>query len=76
MTMLTEKQHALNEGHDWDFSDLRAIFISCTLKRSPEVSHTEGLAAIAMEIMRRNGVKVELWNNLRSTFARKAPAKG
>jgi YidC/Oxa1 family membrane protein insertase len=27
-------------------------------------------------IMRRNGVKVELWDNLRSTFARKAPAKG
>jgi YidC/Oxa1 family membrane protein insertase len=27
-------------------------------------------------IMRRNGVKVELWDNLRTTFARKAPAKG
>jgi YidC/Oxa1 family membrane protein insertase len=27
-------------------------------------------------IMRKNGVKVELWDNLRSTFARKAPAKG
>ena len=27
-------------------------------------------------IMRRNGVKVELWDNLRNTFARKAPAKG
>ncbi len=27
-------------------------------------------------IMRKNGVKVELWDNLRNTFARKAPAKG
>lgn len=27
-------------------------------------------------IMRRNGVKIELWDNLRSTFNRKSPAKG
>jgi YidC/Oxa1 family membrane protein insertase len=27
-------------------------------------------------IMRKNGVKVELWDNLRATFAKKAPAKG
>jgi YidC/Oxa1 family membrane protein insertase len=27
-------------------------------------------------IMRKNGVKVELWDNLRGTFAKKAPAKG
>ena len=57
---LTDKQEALNEGSTWDFSDLRAMFINCTLKRSPEVSHTEGLARISMEIMRRNGVTVEL----------------
>ncbi|MGZ8765307.1 MAG: flavodoxin family protein [Acidimicrobiia bacterium] len=44
----------------WDFSDLRALFISCTLKRSPEPSNTEGLAEIAMEIMRRNGIGVDL----------------
>jgi multimeric flavodoxin WrbA len=50
----------LSEQERWDFSDLRALFISCTLKRSPDVSHTEGLAAISMEIMRRNGVEVEL----------------
>ena len=28
---------------DHDFSGLRAMFINCTLKRSPELSHTEGL---------------------------------
>jgi YidC/Oxa1 family membrane protein insertase len=27
-------------------------------------------------IMKRHGVKVELWDNLRNTFARKAPVKG
>ena len=26
-----------------DFTGLRAMFINCTLKRSPEPSHTEGL---------------------------------
>ena len=56
---LTDKQEALNEGSTWDFSDLRALFINCTLKKSPELSHTEGLARISMEIMRRNGVEVD-----------------
>ena len=27
-------------------------------------------------IMRRNGVKIELWDNLRATFSRKSPVKG
>jgi multimeric flavodoxin WrbA len=44
----------------WDFSDLRALFINCTLKRSPAVSNTEGLADLSMTIMRRTGVQVEL----------------
>jgi multimeric flavodoxin WrbA len=43
-----------------DFSDLRALFISCTLKRSPEVSNTEGLAQISIDIMRKQGVAVDL----------------
>ncbi len=42
-----------------DFSALRALFIHCTLKRSPDVSNTEGLAAISVEVMRRQGVAVE-----------------
>src|ERR1043166_5081418 len=57
---LTEKQDELCRDSQWDFSDLRALFISCTLKRSPEPSHTEGLASISMEIMRRNDVQVDL----------------
>jgi multimeric flavodoxin WrbA len=38
---------------------LRALFVNCTLKRSPEVSHTAGLAAISTAIMRANGVEVD-----------------
>ncbi len=43
-----------------DFSDLRALFISCTLKPSPQVSHTEGLAAKSIAILRTQGVHVDL----------------
>jgi len=57
---LNEMQEELCRQTRWDFSDLRALFISCTLKRSPEVSNTEGLAEISMEIMRRQGIAVEL----------------
>ena len=48
-----------DEQDQWDFSDLSALFINCTLKRSPEVSNTQGLAEIAIGIMRRQGVAVE-----------------
>jgi len=57
---LDVRQDELSHTHEWDFSNLRALFLSCTLKRSPEVSHTEGLAKISMEIMRRNHVNVEM----------------
>lgn len=43
-----------------DFTGLRATFISCTLKRSPEPSHTEGLVETSAAIMRKHGVEVEL----------------
>jgi multimeric flavodoxin WrbA len=41
------------------FADLKAIFINCTLKRSPELSHTEGLMRISMSIMEKQGVAVD-----------------
>jgi multimeric flavodoxin WrbA len=43
----------------WDFSDLKAMFIHCTLKKSPEVSNTEGLARISVDIMKKHGVSVD-----------------
>lgn len=56
---LTEKQEELCTQSTWDFSDLFALFINTTLKRSPETSNTRGLIDISAEIMRRNGVAVE-----------------
>ncbi len=44
----------------WDFSDLKAMFLNCTLKPSPELSHTEGLINISRAIMEKNGVAVEV----------------
>lgn len=44
----------------WDFSGLKALFLSCTLKKSPELSHTEGLAKISRAILEKNKVKTEL----------------
>jgi len=44
----------------WDFSDLQALFINTTLKKSPELSHTQGLMDISAEIMRRQGVEVTM----------------
>jgi multimeric flavodoxin WrbA len=57
---LTSRQIKLCDDSIWDFSDLSAVFLNCTLKRTPEVSHTEGLMKISMEIMEANGVAVEL----------------
>jgi multimeric flavodoxin WrbA len=44
---------------DPDFSDLRAVYVSCTLKPSPEPSHTEGLMRTSAAIMRDHGVAVD-----------------
>jgi multimeric flavodoxin WrbA len=56
---LNEKQMEMIESSTTDYSDLRALFINCTLKRSPERSHTQGLMDLSEEIMRRDGVEVE-----------------
>ena len=56
---LNAMQEELCQQSQWDFSDLRAMFINCTLKRSPEISNAQGLASISMEIMRRQGVTVD-----------------
>jgi len=47
---------------DWpvDYGDLRALYVNCTLKRSPDVSNTQGLADLSVELMRRRGVTVDV----------------
>jgi multimeric flavodoxin WrbA len=42
-----------------DFSDLSALYINCTLKRSPEPSNTQGLMDLSMSIMEKQGVAVD-----------------
>lgn len=43
----------------FDFSDLSALFINCTLEKSPGKSHTQLLVDISQDIMKTNGVKTE-----------------
>ena len=45
---------------DVDYSDLRAVFLNGTLKRSPEVSNTEGLIAIGRHILDALGVRTDV----------------
>jgi len=44
----------------WRFDNLRALFINCTLKRSPERSHTQGLIERSVAIMTKHGVAVDV----------------
>ena len=42
-----------------DYSDLKALYVNCTLKKSPELSHTQGLIDRSVSLMRAQGVKVD-----------------
>lgn len=42
-----------------DFSNLKAIYINCTLKKSPLTSHTANLIRVSKAIMEKEGVAVE-----------------
>ena len=46
-----------NKSHD--FSVLKAIFVNCTLKKSPKKSNTEGLWKISKSILEKNNVSVQ-----------------
>ena len=57
---LSDYQRELCESHDWDFSDLKALFLNCTLKKSPAQSHTRGLIDVSKAIFEANDVSVEV----------------
>ncbi|WP_299216293.1 flavodoxin family protein [uncultured Aquimarina sp.] len=42
-----------------DFSNLKALYINCTLKSSNQKSNTEGLMNVSMDIMKSENVRVE-----------------
>lgn len=56
---LNPKQQRQCENAPARYDDLTALFINCTLKRSPETSHTDGLMDVSRQIMRTNAVHVE-----------------
>jgi len=58
--VLNETQRRWCEESRWDFTDLRALFLNCTLKKTPELSHTEGLIEVSKAILEANGVAVEV----------------
>jgi len=57
---LNEKQDKICQLNKTDFSDITALFLNCTLKTTPELSHTEGLVEISKSIMEKVGVTVEV----------------
>jgi hypothetical protein len=49
----------ISTNDEWRFDDLRALYINCTLKRSPERSHTQELIDRSRSIMEGHGVTVD-----------------
>ena len=41
------------------YDDLSALFVNCTLKPSPQLSHTQGLIDVSAAIMSKQGVRTE-----------------
>src|SRR4029079_12517119 len=41
-------------------ADLKALFINCTLKRSPEPSNTQALVDASRHIMEQHGIEVDV----------------
>ncbi|MBX7481445.1 flavodoxin family protein [Qipengyuania qiaonensis] len=56
--MLDELQERLCRENETDFSDLRALTINCTLKPSPQGSHTDKLLGVVDAILARNSVEL------------------
>ena len=54
---LSEKQESLCSQSKWDFSGLKALFLNSTLKKSPEMSHTNGLIEVSKAILEKNSIE-------------------
>lgn len=57
---LSEKQENLCSESTWDFSNLKALFLNCTLKPHPKESHTETLIEVSKSILEKNKVTTEV----------------
>lgn len=58
--MLNDQQRELCDSSETDYSDLKAVFMNCTLKQSPRTSHTRGLMDVSKAILEANDVSVEV----------------
>ncbi|HHP7238335.1 flavodoxin family protein [Longibacter sp.] len=57
---LSDKQKRLCDASPYDYGDLSALFLNCTLKPSPHPSHTRTLIDVSAAIMEENDVDVEI----------------
>lgn len=57
---LSKKQEQLCSDSQWDFSNLKALFLNCTLKPKPKDSHTESLIKVSQSILEKNNVSTEI----------------
>lgn len=57
---LSQKQKHDCENHEFDFSNLKALILNCTLKPSGLLSHTEKLLAVPKAILTKNRITVEM----------------
>ncbi|NGP88754.1 flavodoxin family protein [Fodinibius halophilus] len=57
---LNKKQETLCDQNQWDFSNLSALFLNCTLKPNPKESHTKTLIEVSRQIMEKNSVATEV----------------
>ncbi len=61
MTRVRRKETALSTSQNHaDFSGLKALFLNCTLTKSPDPSHTERLVRLSQGIMERQGVQTKI----------------
>ncbi len=58
--MLEEHPQRLCAEGPWEFGDLRAMVINCTLKPSPAQSHTQGLLERSIAVLHGNGVTIDV----------------
>jgi multimeric flavodoxin WrbA len=67
---MNHQQTQISRANRTNYGGLKALLINCTLKRSPEASHTDNLLTVIAEIFGSVGVGVE---KIRSTDYRIAP---
>ena len=58
--MLNDRQEQWCRDSRWDFGGLSALILNCTLKPSPQLSHTDGLIRIPAAIFEALGVACEV----------------